>query len=370
MAGPTPIYVDPAINAGSGIGTVGDPFGDLQYGLDRQGTDYTRDAVDGNQFVLTPGTPEILTGTLGIGAYGVPTQAAPLVVIGASGFIEGTGADEQAAIDGNGNAIWNNATQDGIHFINLKMYDAGVGNIALLFDRYCSLQDCEIYGSNLAGVFFDGFSTMAYGNFIHDTETYGISSAQYMRENLVMNCAGNQIRPSSQCFMDRNIIYVANDSDAQAINLLGSTVYNITNNTMEINGSNQQLVNFPSNIYADGSTMIGNVITQTEIQHVSAFGYYFPTGADKLHHFRNNYSHNLPAGREQFPVDIDEVTIGGAENTIVLASDPFVRQGSPTWTNRRRYWAPRNISTLWETGAGAIAAVPGPIIVPSFRKVR
>lgn len=370
MAGPTPLYVDPAINAGSGVGTEIDPFGDLQYGLDRQGTDYTRDAVDGNQFVLTPGTPEILTGPLDKTGYGTPTRAAPLVIIGAAGFIEGTGADEQAEIDGNGNSIWNDAAQDGIHFINLKMHNSGAGNPLLFFDRYCSMQDCELYGPALNGVFFDGFSTAAIGNFVHDTETFGISSPQYMRGNLVMNCGTTQVQPTSQCFMERNILYVENDTNARAIYLLGSTVYNIVNNTMEINGSNQRLFEFPTNIYADGSTITGNILTQTGIQHASAYGYRFPTGADKLHHFRNNYSHNLPVGQEQSPADITEVAMPGAEDTIVLTNDPFVRQGSPGWTNRRRYWAPRNISTLWATGAGAIAAVPGPIIVPSFRKVR
>ena len=56
----TNYYVDPSINANSGTGTIGDPFGDLQYALDT----VTRDSTNGDQFNIKAGTAEVLTGTL------------------------------------------------------------------------------------------------------------------------------------------------------------------------------------------------------------------------------------------------------------------------------------------------------------------
>ena len=37
----TEIYVDPAINADSGTGTIGDPFGDLEYAIKQTTFDTT-----------------------------------------------------------------------------------------------------------------------------------------------------------------------------------------------------------------------------------------------------------------------------------------------------------------------------------------
>lgn len=60
MAAPTEIFVDPAINANSGSGTIGDPYGDLQHAL----TSYTWDTSNGNRLNIRDTAPEIVTALL------------------------------------------------------------------------------------------------------------------------------------------------------------------------------------------------------------------------------------------------------------------------------------------------------------------
>ena len=60
MAALTQYYVDPAINANSGTGTIGDPYGDLQYALNT----LTRDPTDGDQINVKATTLVELRGIL------------------------------------------------------------------------------------------------------------------------------------------------------------------------------------------------------------------------------------------------------------------------------------------------------------------
>ena len=79
MAAPTNIYVDPSIAANSGTGTIGDPYGDLQYALNT----VTRDGTNGDQFNIKAGTYEVLAAALTYtGTYGNPGSTAPLIFRG------------------------------------------------------------------------------------------------------------------------------------------------------------------------------------------------------------------------------------------------------------------------------------------------
>lgn len=82
----TEYYIDPAIDANSGTGTIGDPFGDLQYALDT----VTRDGTNGDRFNVKAGTAEVLTAALSLATYGTPTEAAPLVI---QGYTSAAGGD-------------------------------------------------------------------------------------------------------------------------------------------------------------------------------------------------------------------------------------------------------------------------------------
>ncbi len=70
MVAPNQYYVDPAINANSGTGTIGDPFGDLQYALNT----ITRSTTVGDQINIKAGTSELPSGSLSLATYGSPTS--------------------------------------------------------------------------------------------------------------------------------------------------------------------------------------------------------------------------------------------------------------------------------------------------------
>jgi hypothetical protein len=56
------IYVDPSINANTGTGTIGDPYGDLQYAITS-----TTQGTSGDQFNIKSGTAEVMAGSLTFG---------------------------------------------------------------------------------------------------------------------------------------------------------------------------------------------------------------------------------------------------------------------------------------------------------------
>ncbi len=91
----TQTYVDPSINANSGTGTVGDPYGDLQYALDTM----TRDSTDGDQINIKAGTAEVLTGSLDFTTYGTPSSTAALSF---SGYTSSENDGGIGSIDGDG----------------------------------------------------------------------------------------------------------------------------------------------------------------------------------------------------------------------------------------------------------------------------
>lgn len=69
MTAPNQYYVDPAINANSGTGTIGDPFGDLQYAFNT----ITRSTTVGDQINVKAGTAETRTTSFTLATYGSPT---------------------------------------------------------------------------------------------------------------------------------------------------------------------------------------------------------------------------------------------------------------------------------------------------------
>lgn len=78
MGAPTEIYVDPSINANSGSGTIGSPYGDLQFALNSA----TRDSTNGNRFNIKAGTAEVLSAAISFTTYGTPTATAPCIFEG------------------------------------------------------------------------------------------------------------------------------------------------------------------------------------------------------------------------------------------------------------------------------------------------
>lgn len=141
----TEYYVDPAINANSGTGTIGDPFGDLQYALDT----VTRDATNGDRFNVKAGTAEVLAAGLSLATYGTPSNAAPLVI---QGYTATAGDGGIGEIDGDGTySIYSSAANSNknIYLVDLKMGNSGAA-VVVTFYQTSVMHNCEIYGSSAA----------------------------------------------------------------------------------------------------------------------------------------------------------------------------------------------------------------------------
>lgn len=146
----TETYVDPAIAANTGSGTIGDPYGDLQHALNT----ITRNATDGDRINVKAGTAEILAATLSLSTYGTPSLTAPLIIQGYTSVANDGGIGEITGNAGNF-CVYDkdsNSSKVCIYFIDLKIGNTGTAEV-FDFAGNNFLLNCEIHtSSNANGV--------------------------------------------------------------------------------------------------------------------------------------------------------------------------------------------------------------------------
>lgn len=249
-------YVDPAIAANSGIGTSGDPFGDLQYALNT----ITRNATDGDQINIKEGTAEILAAALVLTTYGTPGTGTPLIFRGYT----------SAANDGGVGAI----NCNGFTFIastpsNILLHDvhfsgsATAANGCLALGDNCHVWNCEIEntsgyavgvnsGGLVGGCYIHnavtgitlgrggGSGPVALGNYILNsgarTTTTGINgctNGSIDRNIISLGSSGKGIVAASGCVIKNNSVYSAAGTGVGIE--VGATLYRVTvlNNIIE-----------------------------------------------------------------------------------------------------------------------------------------
>ncbi len=147
------LYVDPSIAADSGAGTVGDPYGDLEYALEQTEWDATGIRVN-----IKVGTAEVLAAELSVAAADTTAPGKTTAwqgVIGAPIVFEGystvagdlAGTNTRAEISGGGLvSIWDNNAAAGNYLVfkNLKMGNCGNNSIINAND-YCLAYACEFH---------------------------------------------------------------------------------------------------------------------------------------------------------------------------------------------------------------------------------
>lgn len=188
----TEIYVDPSIAADSGAGTIGDPYGDLEYAI----VQTTYDTVNGTRFNLKAGTAELLAADLydatqdvSVSIAYVPVEAAPLIVQGYTA-VQGDGGVGE--IDGqSGNySIFGQSTSSSRHvqMIDLHCHSTGTATIIDL-DSYSQVNRCEVHGTTSHAVRL-GLGSTAIKNYVYD---YGANDtgldAYFMAFNFISNGA-------------------------------------------------------------------------------------------------------------------------------------------------------------------------------------
>lgn len=155
---PDEIYVDPAINADSGAGTIGDPYGDMQYALNQ-----INHGGDGARINVKAGTAEVLaSGGLTLATYhttnGAPSATAPIII---QGYASAAGDGGVAEFTGTANsaAFWVGTTTAGADvdyatFRDLKITTGQASGFAINIDNQFTMTNVELI-SPFGGVDFD-----------------------------------------------------------------------------------------------------------------------------------------------------------------------------------------------------------------------
>lgn len=131
-------YVDPSIAGNSGTGTIGDPYGDLQYALDS-----ITQGASGDQINIKSGTDEVLTAELSIATYGTPNVTKPIVFRGYS-TAENDGGRGGISLNDSVASMWYKLSVEGVQFIDLDIHDqASVGSYVIGVDRACFVWRCK-----------------------------------------------------------------------------------------------------------------------------------------------------------------------------------------------------------------------------------
>lgn len=135
------VYVDPSIDADSGAGTEGSPYGDLNYAIGAM----TFDTSNGTRINIKSGAAEVLTESLNtsVASAGITaTVGAPLKF---EGYDSSAGDGGQAEVSGGGSySIFDNVAFDYLHFKNLYLHDVGFNHNLLRLRDYCSVVNCRL----------------------------------------------------------------------------------------------------------------------------------------------------------------------------------------------------------------------------------
>lgn len=169
------IYVDPSIAADSGAGTIGDPYGDVEWAVKQADL-----PAGGARVNIKAGTDEILVAALqtaladvteaGKSSAWVPTRTAPLIF---QGYTATAGDGGVGGISGGGSVgIMTDAVLDYVSFLDLHLHNTGAVQV-LNLDNDCTVSRCEINNSSLGGVFVDNSSIIS-DCYIHDIAGPGV----------------------------------------------------------------------------------------------------------------------------------------------------------------------------------------------------
>lgn len=325
----TQTYVDPSINANSGTGTIGDPYGDLQYALDTM----TRDATNGDQVNIKSGTAEVLTGSLDFSTYGTPASSAHLVFVGYTSAANDGGI---GVIDGDGSyKIATLPNYTGMK--DLELRNSGTNQLITGNQQYCSLVNCELH-NQAGGQSYSVFNLKLFGCHLHDlNSTYGTGA---------VTCHGCAFFDVGLYLYDgyqatKNVFVVTSTSSA----IFGH------NQLRFVCSGNTILCNGGIGISFTGGLQGGNILDNL-IEGAS-------TGI-----FAQNDG-GFIAGNAVFnssvaDYDISSSPYGSGANES-LVSSPFEKTGAATFGNLKSYFAPANVGNVRTGAYSSIDGVKGAI---------
>jgi hypothetical protein len=329
VAAPTEIYVDPAINANSGSGTIGDPYGDLEYGL----TTFSRDATNGNRINIKAGTDEMVTGSL---SFPGSSSTVPTIL---EGYTSVAGDGGLASLNLGGGAFnllngWSYST-----FRRLKIHNSAA---TVTTSTGSTIYDCEFSNFTATAV-----SSMVVGCFFTDCSGYGMQSSV-----------------ANGCFF-------LNGTKKFSICVSGSVgTYNCI---FAVDGSTSAIspgyytTHFNNSILATGSSTGTGYKASGHSQSwlfnsvVEGMGTGFAWSADQIFGRHNAaYNNGTNYSGEDWSEDNEVLPSSGFAKTGSIPTD----FSSPTfWADLYAYFTPLNVGNMWSgfghMAKGAVQPTPG-----------
>jgi hypothetical protein len=344
----TDYYVDPSIAANSGSGTIGDPYGDLQYALDS----ITRNTTDGDRINIKSGTAEVLTGSLSFATYGTPSILAGLVL---QGYASAQGDGGIAEIDGNGNNVSANSN---VSYVDLKIHNgAATGDLIRVSGAVAV--NCEVYDAYV-GIDAGSYSSIV-NCYIHNCDHYGMELTGSSTGAIASNCYVRSRSTDSRGAMTTGIQLVGRPTFAErCIVSCDSTtdgIYCTQDGTSAINCS----------IISDGGTGNGIVFNSSAIGSGcsnSLIEGFSGVGGAGIHwvdstpgEAKGIVAYNTIFNCTTALSGDNDVVMYKSNNTTV-GSSPFKKSGADTFANRFTYFEPNaSFAGLNLTGNGSRGAV-------------
>lgn len=338
MAALTNVYVDPSINANSGTGTSGDPYGDLQYALNTM----TRDGTNGDQINVKAGTAETLSAVLSFATYIAvtsPTGVAPLVIRGYTSSANDGGI---AIIDGNGGAcvpaLANIHLRD-LHFRN--------GGSSTLVDVAASsvIINCKVEDTSGTGIALTGAYAGAFGNEVTDCGV-GISMSgtsnrvymNYLKFGGTRNFTNAISLTGTAVQVGRNIISAGTSGNGISV---GAARPMIEGNSIFANGSTGSGVVFDAAARGQEAAIINNVVEGFS-GVTTGSGFSFATATSVPLRYAGNAAYN---NTENYR-NAGDIGIADNVDNEALGASPFAKSGSDTFANRFVYFAPADTGNI------------------------
>jgi hypothetical protein len=339
MAAPSETYVDPSINANSGTGTIGDPYGDLQYALDTM----TRDSTNGDRINIKSGTAEVLTGTLDFTGYGSPSFASYLML---EGYDSTAGDGGIGAIDGNAGNFTIYTTRY-VNVKNLKLFNTGTA-VVINPDAYGTVDSCEITESSTGGVLGNnGHFVIVQKCFVHNIAGYGVKDCRD-----VVNC------------------YFANggtDKFTEAVNYTLATAgtailqnfFNLDGTSQAISGGTTTNVVCGNSVLSSAGTVVGvDAMSRTTIVNNNLIEGFSGTGGTGIGRSDNSAFNQYSVNQNAIydcETDIEAGTDVFGDDNESLTQSPFAKTGSlPTdftsatfWDDVYAYFAPVDTGNVY-----------------------
>ena len=246
------IYVDPSIAGDSGAGTIGDPFGDLEYAIEQT----TFDATNGTRVNIKAGTNEIIAAGLNVAMADtgttiawVPTELKRAVF---QGYTATAGDGGIGGITGSGTIAVLAGTLSFVSFIDMHLTNSGTAN-TITAGNDIHIIGCEIDTCANRAISCGG-RVLVDSCYLHTiTGSYGILITS---NPVISNC------------------YVDCDTTSAGINFAGGLAYR--NIVVQANVNGTGILN-----NTDGGQIIGNSVYMSNAAPVGT-GIFITSGTSAM----------------------------------------------------------------------------------------